>query len=166
MTKTLTLKGVATGDTVVGDVSFEAADAVAGTSGTGVILDGLDGAVQPFTEEQLVAMLAKMRGESIEDATRALALKPLPPRPEGFQGIWDATSLLPVFAGPKAEVDPNAPFVPAPQLPPRRLGDHSMLAPQINVNENINPATGLPYAQVTSAPRGGMISPPPTRNFR
>lgn len=155
MTKTLTLKGVATGDTVVGDVSFEAADAVAGTSGTGVILDGLDGAVQPFTEEQLVAMLAKMRGE-----------KPLPPRPEGFQGIWDHTSLLPVMAGPKAEFEPNAPFIPAPQLPPRRLGDHSMLAPQINVNENINPATGLPYAQVTAAPRGGMISPPPTRNFR
>lgn len=52
------------------------------------------------------------------------------------------------------------------QVPGKKWGDHSLTPNQINVNANINPATGQPFAQVMDAPRGGMISPPPTRNFR
>lgn len=56
------------------------------------------------------------------------------------------------------------------QTPPARLGQHSlngiqMIATLVDVNQNINPADGKPYAQVMSRPLGGMISPPPSRRF-
>lgn len=116
--------------------------------------------IETFTEEQLMEQLLKLRGE-----------KPLPPRPEGFNGIWDHTSMLPVVAGPKAApVDPNA-LPGLVQLPAKAHGSFSLngiplIAPGVDVTANINPASGLPFAQVTTAPKGGMISPPPSRNFR
>jgi hypothetical protein len=115
--------------------------------------------LETFTEEQLIEQLAKLRGE-----------KPLPPRPPGFQGIWDHTSMIPVASSGKAEVPVDAKAAPAAQLPPKVHGSFSLngvpiMAPQVNVNENINPATGLPYAQVGPRPKT-QISPPPSRNFR
>lgn len=148
MSKTLTLKkldAMATGD---GQVTLEQdATPVAPT-------------IETFSEEQLMEQLLKLRGE-----------KPLPPRPPGFQGIWDHTSMLPVVSSGKVEIPADAQVGFSPQLPPKTHGSFSLngiplIAPGVNQAENINPATGLPYAQVTTAPKGGMISPPPSRNFR
>lgn len=147
MSKTLTLKkldAMATGD---GQVTLEQdATPVAPT-------------IETFSEEQLMEQLLKLRGE-----------KPLPPRPPGFQGIWDHTSMLPVTSSGKVSVPVDAKSAPAAQLPPKVHGSFSLngvplMAPQVNVAENTNPATGLPYAQVGPRP-ATQISPPPSRNFR
>lgn len=50
-------------------------------------------------------------------------------------------------------------------------GSHSLngiqLVPtQVDVTASINPANGLPYAQITPHRSGGCISPPPTRDFK
>jgi hypothetical protein len=58
---------------------------------------------------------------------------------------------------------------PAPQLPPRAHGSFGLngiplIAPQVNLAEHINPATGAPYAQIGPRPVT-QISPPPSRRF-
>lgn len=52
------------------------------------------------------------------------------------------------------------------QAPPALHGNHALTPRQIDLAQNINPATGLPYAQVVQPQKGGQISPPPSRNFR
>jgi hypothetical protein len=56
------------------------------------------------------------------------------------------------------------------QTPAGLHGSHSlngirMVAPQVDLAANINPATGEPYVQIMQRPPGGMISPPPSRRF-
>jgi hypothetical protein len=117
-------------------------------------------AIETFTEAQLLEQLAKLTGK-----------KPLGPRPDGFNGIWDETSMLPVAAGPKAAPsDPSAPVSAAPQLPPAIHGSFGLngvplIAPGVSLGQHVNPATGLPYVQVGPRP-ATQISPPPSRNFR
>lgn len=123
MSKTLTLTKLDVTATKDGKLTFEEAPPI-----------------ETFSLEQLQAQIAKLTGE-----------RPLPPRPEGFQGIWDHTSMLPVSPGEKHTASPDA-VAAATQLPPARHGQHSlngipMIASPVDASQTINPATGQPYAQ-------------------
>lgn len=97
--------------------------------------------VAPFTEEQLRAMLADIE-----------AAKPVP-----AHAVADKSALPP--AGERSE----APV----QAPAKIHGSFSINGiPVFSPGVNINPSTGFPHNQVVAAPRGGMISPPPSKNFR
>ena len=92
-----------------------------------------------FTEEQLRAMLA-----DIEAA-----------KPEKAHLVADKSVLPPVDERVSAPV----------QVPPKLWGIHDpRLVPPSPVN--VNPATGFAHNQVVPQTKGGMISPPPSRNFR
>lgn len=93
-------------------------------------------AVPAYTADQLRAMLEELE-------------------PSPSHVVADKSILPPV------EERQSAPI----QAPARKWGDHSFTPNQIAV-DNINPATGYVYNQVVVPARGGMISPPPSRNFR
>lgn len=96
----------------------------------------------PFTEEQLRAMLA-----DIEAA-----------KPEKPHLVADKSVLPPVDERVSAPV----------QVPPKLWGIHDprLVPPSPISAPNVNPATGFAHNQVSPQPKGGMISPPPSRNFR
>ena len=98
--------------------------------------------VAPFTEEQLRQMLA-----DIEAA-----------KPEKPHLVADKSVLPPVDERVSAPV----------QVPPKLWGIHDprLVPPSPISAPNVNPATGFAHNQVSPQPKGGMISPPPSRNFR
>lgn len=77
---------------------------------------------------------------------------------------------LPHIVADKSALPPVDERVSAPiQAPANRHGSFSLNGIAIlgsPIAQNINPATGFPHNQVVQAPKGGLISPPPTRNFR
>lgn len=112
--------------------------------------------VKAFTAAELRAMLADLEPNGV----------PL-----------DPTMNLPIAPTDPAELSAKAALPPpgdrklgaAPQLPPAvhgsfSLGGIPMIAPGVNLSENINPANGLPYVQVGERPKT-IISPPPSRYF-
>jgi hypothetical protein len=120
--------------------------------------------VLPYTLEQLKAMLAELEPKSEvimlrgvpADTTVGMSIDDLP-----RHVIADKSSL------PPAEDRKGAPV----SLPANTMivGDPRLLAGfgiQASAPVNINPATGFPHNQVIAPPRGGTISPPPSRNFR
>lgn len=94
----------------------------------------------PYTAHQLRAMLE--------------ALEPSPPH----------------IVADKSVLPPVEDRVAAPiQAPANRHGSFSLNGIAIlgsPIAPHINPATGFAHNQVVQAPKGGLISPPPTRNFR
>lgn len=104
-------------------------------------------AVQAFTEAQLVEMLGKIQSE-----------KPLDPLPTAL--VADKSILPPVDERSAAPVQ-----APAKIHGRFDINGIPVFAPGVQPS-NINPATGSPFNQVMPQPKGGMISPPPTRNFR
>lgn len=115
-------------------------------------------AIQQFTADELRAMLAELEPVSTVvqlDPTMDLPITPTDPRD------FAAKANLP----PPDERSAGAIQVAASVHGKFGLNGIPLLAPQVNLNEVVNPATGLPYVQVGPRPTT-QISPPPTRNFR
>jgi len=123
-------------------------------------------AVLPYTLEQLKAMVAELEPKSEvimlrgvpADMTVGMSIDNLPPHI-----VADKSSLPPPEgrSGEPISLPANTMIVGDPRL----LAGFGIQA-QAPIAPNINPSTGFLHNQVVTAPRGGMISPPPSRNFR
>lgn len=113
--------------------------------------------VQPFTADQLRAMLAELEPGGIIPTDPTMDLPITPTDPAEFA----AKAGLP----PPDDRASGAVQLPAGVYGKFGLNGIPLLTPQVNLNETINPATGLPYIQVGTRPKT-QISPPPSRNFR
>lgn len=120
--------------------------------------------VLPYTLEQLKQMVADLEPKSEivmlrgvpADMTVGMSVDDLPKHV-----VADKANL------PPPEERSGAPVSLAANT--TIVGDPRLLAGfgiQAQAPANINPTTGFPHNQVMAAPRGGIISPPPSRNFR
>lgn len=122
--------------------------------------------VLPYTLEQLKQMVAEL-----EPKSEVIMLRGVPADMTVGMSIDD---LPPHVVADKSALPPPAERSGAPvSLPANTMivGDPRLLAgfgiqAQAPLAAHINPSTGFPHNQVVAAPRGGMISPPPSRNFR
>lgn len=122
--------------------------------------------VVPYTLEQLKQMVAELEPKSEvlmlrgvpADMTVGLAIDDLPPHV-----VADKSSLPPPAerTGAPISMPANTMIIGDPRL----LAGFGIQA-QAPIAPHINPATGFPHHQVIIPPRGGTISPPPSRNFR
>lgn len=126
--------------------------------------------VLPYTLEQLKAMVAEL-----EPKSEVIMLRGVPADMTVGMSIDD---LPPHVIANKADLPPvdnrSAAFATAAPAKTYLGGDrhlHGILGafgvqPQAPLAPHINPTTGFPHNQVVAAPRGGIISPPPSRNFK
>lgn len=122
--------------------------------------------VIPYTLEQLKAMVAELEPKSEvlmlrgvpQDMTVGLSIDGLPKH-----AIADKSALPPPEerSGSPVSLPANTVIVGDPRL----LAGFGIQAQAVPA-AHINPTTGFPHHQVVAAPRGGIISPPPSRNFR
>lgn len=121
--------------------------------------------VVPYTLEQLKQMVADLEPKSEvimlrgvpADMTVGMSIDALPKHV-----VADKSALPPPAerTGAPVSLAANTTIVGDPRLL-AGFGIQAQAAPA-----NLNPTTGFPHNQVVSAPRGGIISPPPSRNFR
>lgn len=120
--------------------------------------------VVPYTLEQLKQMVAELEPKSEvimlrgvpADMTVGMSIDDLPPHV-----IADKAALPPPEerSGTPVSLEARTTIVGDPRL----LAGFGI---QSQAPANINPTTGFPHNQVMAAPRGGIISPPPSRNFK
>lgn len=121
-------------------------------------------AVLPYTLAQLKAML-----KELEPQSEVIMLRGVPADMTVGMSIDDLPKH--VVADKSALPPPEERTGTPVSLPGSTtiVGDPRLLAGfgiQAQAPANLNPTTGFPHNQVMAAPRGGIISPPPSRNFR
>lgn len=122
--------------------------------------------VIPYTLEQLKAMVAELEPKSEvlmlrgvpQDMTVGVSIDTLPKHV-----VADKSALPPPEerSGLPISLPANTTIVGDPRL----LAGFGIQS-QAPMAPHINPTTGFPHHQVVAAPRGGIISPPPSRNFK
>ena len=95
-----------------------------------------------YTEAQLIEMLGKIQSE-----------KPLEPLPSHL-------------VADKSVLPPPAERASAPVQAPAKIHGSFAINGIPVLAPGVNPATGFIQNQVVPPQKGGLISPPPTRNFR